>query len=344
MKIGQYEYPSQVIVAPMAGVTDQPFRNLCRELGATWLVSEMVTSDQTLWHTSKSRNRLRFSDEAGPRWVQIAGGDPQMLANAAKVNEGFGAEIIDINMGCPAKKVCKKAAGSALLKDEKLVAQILEAVVSSVDVPVTLKIRLGWSDEQQNAVRIAKIAEDSGVSLLTVHGRTRASRFTGSVNYAAIGEVVEATSIPVIANGDICSAQHARQVLDQTNAAGVMIGRAAQGNPWLINQVDAYLSSGQLPNNPTYGEIKTRLVTHIYNLAEFYGQVMGPRIARKHVGWYLAKVKSAEDADATQQKHDFSQSFNRIDTATEQVDAIVDYFARLVEQQANCPERKQVAA
>ncbi|MDG1205038.1 MAG: tRNA-dihydrouridine synthase, partial [Pseudomonadales bacterium] len=179
---------------------------------------------------------------------------------------------------------------------------------------------------------------------LTVHGRTRASRFTGSVNYAAIGEVVEATSIPVIANGDICSAQHARQVLDQTNAAGVMIGRAAQGNPWLINQVDAYLSSGQLPNNPTYGEIKTRLVTHIYNLAEFYGQVMGPRIARKHVGWYLAKVKSAEDADATQQKHDFSQSFNRIDTATEQVDAIVDYFARLVEQQANCPERKQVAA
>lgn len=344
MKIGQYEHPSQVIVAPMAGVTDQPFRNLCREVGATWLVSEMVTSDQTLWHTAKSRNRLRFTDEAGPRWIQIAGGDPHMIANAAEVNEGFGAEIIDINMGCPAKKVCNKAAGSALLKDEKLVAKILEAVVSAVDVPVTLKIRLGWSDEQQNAVRIAKIAEDSGISLLTVHGRTRASRFTGNVDYAAIGEVVDSTCIPVIANGDICSPQQARQVLDQTEAAGVMIGRAAQGNPWLINQVDSYLSSGQIPKNPTYGEINSVLVSHISNLADFYGEVMGPRIARKHVGWYLARVNASQEVDTVQHNHDFTRIFNAIDTVSEQVNAIDRYFTRLDEELAICRERKQVAA
>lgn len=290
LTIGPYTHPSRVIVAPMAGVTDQPFRNLCRQYGAYWLVSEMVTSDVRLWHTRKSQKRLAFSNEAEPRWVQLAGAEPVMMAEAAKQNVSLGAQIVDINMGCPAKKVCNKAAGSALLRDEKLVAKILEAVVGAVSVPVTLKIRLGWSKEEQNAVRIARIGEESGIKLLTVHGRTRACRFKGEVDYEAIGEVKAAVSIPVVANGDIDSAAKARQVLEFTGADAVMIGRAAQGAPWLPAQIDHYLRKGDEPVTPGMDEISRILIHHVDQLKNFYGEYAGVRIARKHVGWSLDRL------------------------------------------------------
>jgi len=273
-----------VIVAPMAGVTDKPFRELCREYGARWLVSEMLTSDERLWSTRKSSLRMSFDDEPGPRWIQIAGGDAAMLASAAKANEAIGADIIDINMGCPAKKVCNKAAGSALLRDESLVRQILTAVVDAVSVPVTLKIRLGWSWDEVNAVQIAKIAEDTGVQLLTVHGRTRACRFQGQVNYEAIAAVKSAVSMPVIANGDIDTPQKAKWVIENTGCDGLMIGRAAQGKPWFPAQLDEYLQSGRLATEPSVEESRQAIVQHVVRLWEFYGQV---GIARKHVGWYL---------------------------------------------------------
>ncbi|MBV1878648.1 MAG: tRNA dihydrouridine synthase DusB [Pseudomonadales bacterium] len=300
----------------MAGVSDQPFRNLCRANGAHWLVSEMVTSDQRLWHTRKSANRLRFQDEPGPRWVQIAGADPMMLAEAATVNQGFGADFIDINMGCPAKKVCNKAAGSALLRDEKLVAQILKAVVAAVTVPVTLKIRLGWSRDEINATKIAHIAEQEGVQLLTVHGRTRACKFQGEVDYEAIRQVVEAVNIPVVANGDIDTEIKAQQVLQRTGAAALMVGRAIQGRPWLASQIDHYLGSGQFKKKPESSEIKRQLVAHLNCLSSFYGEVMGPRIARKHVGWYFGKMSDFPS------RRSFIKHFNTLVTLTEQLEAI----------------------
>jgi tRNA-dihydrouridine synthase B len=318
LKIGKHEQASQVIIAPMAGVTDRPFREMCREFGAQWMVSEMITSDPSLWHTAKSRHRMAYHDEAGPRWIQIAGAEPAMMADAARFNADRGADIIDINMGCPAKKVCNKAAGSALLKDEKLVAEILEAVVGAVAVPVTLKIRLGWCQNSQNAPTIARIAEQAGVQLLTVHGRTRACKFTGEVNYEAIGRVVDAVRIPVVANGDINSAVKARTVLDRTGAAGVMLGRATQGNPWLAASVDAYLQTGTEKKIPSQGEIKQALVSHVMNLADFYGEVMGVRIARKHVGWYLLNRVEV----------DFIKKFNKLQTTGDQLAAIVETFER----------------
>jgi len=315
----------------MAGVTDQPFRNLCRSKGAYWLVSEMITSDQSLWGTKKSSYRLRFGSEAEPRWVQIAGADPESLAEAALSNEAMGAQIIDINMGCPAKKVCKKAAGSALLRDEKLVEAILKKVVDTVTVPVTLKIRLGWSIEEQNAVKIARIAEDAGIQLLSVHGRTKACKFTGTVNYDAIAEVVEAVEIPVIANGDIDSSEKAEWVLGHTGAAGIMIGRAAQGQPWLAPQIDYFLKTKLNQKKPCLAEIKTMLMTHIVELNHFYGEVMGPRIARKHVGWYFAGLTKNTKTIG------FIKEFNGLKDVLQQLEALETVFLAM-------QEREEIAA
>jgi tRNA-dihydrouridine synthase B len=313
LTIGPYSSASRVIVAPMAGVTDKPFRDLCRRLGSFWSVSEMVTSNQQLWESSKSRHRLDHTEEKGLSWVQLAGSDPGQIAEAAAINVGFGAQIIDINMGCPAKKVCNKAAGSALLRDESLVADILAAVIDSVEVPVTLKIRLGWSPDEINARSIATIAESEGISLLTVHGRTRACRFSGSVDYDAIAAVKERVSIPVVANGDIVTPQQAKAVLDFTGCDAVMIGRAAQGKPWLPSQIDQYLEFGTVQTEPSLDEIRELLSSHVRALHEFYGQHLGLRIARKHVGWTLDQIAGSAV---------LKQRFNRAESPTVQFELI----------------------
>lgn len=319
MKIGKFDHPSQVVLAPMAGVTDRPYRDLCRDLGTVWAISEMLTSNQKLWHTQKSQQRLRFQDECGPRWIQVAGGDAEMVAAAAQGAEQLGADIVDINMGCPAKKVCNKAAGSALLRDPKLVQEIFQAVVSSVTIPVTVKIRLGWSLAEINASEVARIAEGEGIELITVHGRSRACKFAGKVHYDEIAKVVQQVEIPVIANGDIRSEWDARRVLANTGATAVMIGRAAQGRPWLPGQVDHYLKTGKLQKNPPASEIKRILMTHVKGLAEFYGEVMGPRIARKHVGWYLADPDNERTSEL--------KAFNKLETLAEQLRAIEAMFS-----------------
>ena len=287
LKLGPHCHESRVIVAPMAGVTDRAFRDRCREYGSFWLVSEMVTSDQRLWNTNKSKTRLAHREENGLSWVQLAGTDPYLIAEAAKENVQLGADIIDINMGCPAKKVCNRAAGSALLRDEALVGQILEAVARAVEVPVTLKIRLGWSKDNINAVAIARLAESAGIKLLTVHGRTRACRFQGEVDYEAIADVKSAISIPVVANGDITNPKKAASVLELTGADAVMIGRAAQGRPWLPAHVDNYLRDNTLTSDPNPAEILDLLRRHLSALHELYGEYQGVRIARKHIGWTL---------------------------------------------------------
>jgi tRNA-dihydrouridine synthase B len=317
LSIGPHSNPSQVIVAPMAGVTDRPFRDLCRHFGAYWAVSEMVTSDQTLWNTSKSRHRLAHHDEQGIRWVQLAGAEPKKIAAAAQMNVALGADIIDLNMGCPAKKVCSKAAGSALLRDEHLVGQILEAVVAAVEVPVTLKMRLGWSRDEMNATVIAGIAENAGIAALTVHGRTRACRFTGSVDYDAIAEVKRGVSIPVIANGDINDAADAASVLANTGCDAVMIGRAAQGKPWLIGQIDRYLQSGELETAPDLIQVQSMLKGHVAALHRFYGDYQGLRFARKHVGWALDQFEFGKPVkQAFNRAEDTQAQFNVIDSMT----------------------------
>ncbi|MBY4679051.1 tRNA dihydrouridine synthase DusB [Marinobacterium arenosum] len=320
VQIGPYTIDSQVILAPMAGVTDQPFRRLCRRLGAGLVVSEMVTADTRLWNSRKSSFRLNHSGEAEPRSVQIAGGDPAMLANAARMNVERGAQIIDINMGCPAKKVCNKAAGSALLKDEALVAEILQAVVAAVDVPVTLKIRTGWDTEHRNGVTVARIAEDAGIQALAVHGRTRACGYKGEVEYDTIARIKESIRIPVFANGNITSPQQARSVLERTSADAVMIGRGAQGRPWIFREIDHYLRTGTLLAEPSLEEIREILQHHLNALHQFYGEHMGVRIARKHVGWYL---------QAHSQSSSFRKLFNQLESAAEQTAAIDAYFATL---------------
>ncbi|MBT4159826.1 MAG: tRNA dihydrouridine synthase DusB [Gammaproteobacteria bacterium] len=294
LSIGPHSHPSHVVVAPMAGITDRPFRDLCRHLGTHWLVSEMVTSDMSLWHTSKSKARLAHNDESGISWIQLIGADAESMAAAARENVRQGAQIIDINMGCPAKKVCSKLAGSALLRDEDLAEDILERTVEAVDVPVTLKMRLGWSRDEINAVTIARIAEAAGVKLITVHGRTRACRFRGEVDYEAIGRVKAAVSIPVLANGDIDSPERAKSVLASTGADGVMIGRAAQGRPWLPVQIDDYLVTGDYRPDPDRHQVSALLSRHISALHEFYGERQGVRIARKHVGWTLDGLYGGE--------------------------------------------------
>ena len=305
----------------MAGVTDRPFRQLCRRLGAGLVVSEMVTSDTRLWNSRKSQTRLNHAGEVEPRSVQIAGGDPQMMAEAARMNVERGAQIVDINMGCPAKKVCKKAAGSALLRDEPLVKSILDAVVEAVEVPVTLKIRTGWDTDNRNAVTVARMAEDAGIRALAVHGRTRADAYQGQAEYDTIARVVEAVSIPVFANGDVDSPQKAKQVLEHTGASAVMIGRAAQGRPWIFREIEHYLREGITLPEPSLSEVRDILCAHLTELHSFYGDFMGVRIARKHVSWYL---KTLEDSAA------FRQTFNKIETTREQHASVQTLFEQLI--------------
>ncbi|MBU1293946.1 MAG: tRNA dihydrouridine synthase DusB [Gammaproteobacteria bacterium] len=315
--IGPYCVDKPVILAPMAGVTDLPFRRLCHDQGAGLVVSEMVTSDVRLWNSTKSRHRLIHDAEVSPRSVQIAGGDPQMMAEAAQQNVELGAQIIDINMGCPAKKVCNKAAGSALLKDEALVREILESVVNSVSVPVTLKIRTGWSLDQKNGLAIAKMAEDIGIRALAIHGRTRECKFQGQVEYDTIAEIKHHLNIPIFANGDIKDAQSAKFVKDYTQADGIMIGRAAQGRPWIFREINHYLETNELLAPPSLSEVRQLVINHVNALHQFYGDYLGVRIARKHVGWYLQTL-----ADKTQ----FRSLFNRIDNTQEQLDKLEEFF------------------
>ena len=322
--IGPYQINGKTVLAPMAGVTDLPFRQLCREMGAGLVVSEMVASDPTTWSTRKSRLRIQFGDEPSPRSVQIAGYDPQMMAEAAQFNVAQGAEIIDINMGCPAKKVCKRAAGSALLRDPELVARILSAVVNAVEVPVTLKIRTGWDRQNRNASEIAKIAEQSGIQALAVHGRTKACRFVGEVEYDSIAEVVDTISIPVFANGDITSAAQAQTVLKKTGASAVMIGRGAQGNPWIFNQINHYLEHGELLAEPTLEEVGKVMTKHLTDLHEFYGEVGGVRISRKHIGWYSRWL---DDGKA------FTKIFNQHETRLQQQQQLSEFFSKYSSQE-----------
>lgn len=318
--IGNHTIRSRCLLAPMAGVTDAPFRRLCRVQGAGLATSEMVTSDVRLWQSRKTQSRLAaLQHEAEPVSVQIAGSDPQMLAEAAQQAVAQGAQIVDINMGCPAKKVCKKAAGSALLRDTALVSEITQAVVDAVSVPVTLKIRTGWDAQQRNALEIARIAEDNGIQALAVHGRTRACRFDGSAEYDTIAQVVSSVAIPVIANGDIDSPQKAYQVLQHTGAAAVMIGRAALGNPWLFRQIEHFLDHGEAGELPATSEVQKTMERHLCDLTTFYGEEKGVRIARKHVRWYLQGYPNA----AT-----FLKQFNSLITLQSQLTAVSAFIER----------------
>jgi tRNA-dihydrouridine synthase B len=325
LQIGPYLIENPLVLAPMAGVTDRPFRQLCRQLGAGLVVGEMVTSDVNLWHTRKSQTRLDHRGESGPISVQIAGGDAQMMANAAIMSVKHGAQIVDINMGCPAKKVCKKAAGSALMKDEILVKDILQAVVEAVDVPVTLKMRTGWDTLNKNAPSIAQIAQSAGIQALAIHGRSRACAYKGLVEYDTIKMVKEMVSIPVIANGDIRTPQQARAVLEYTQADGIMLGRAAQGRPWIFREMNHYLETGEILPTPDRQEVKHILLNHLHDLYEFYGTFMGLRIARKHVSWYL----SAHDTS-----RDVRKQFNQLQSPEEQITLITQFFEQPGKEQA----------
>ena len=322
MRIGPYQLANNLLLAPMAGVTDRPFRQLCRRLGAGLAVSEMVSSDASLWGSRKSMRRLDHRGEPGPVSVQIVGADPQRMAAAARANVEHGAQIIDINMGCPAKKVCKVAAGSALLRDEALVGCILEAVVAAVEVPVTLKIRTGWSPQSRNAVRIARLAEACGIQALAVHGRTRACGYSGEAEYETIRAVKARIGIPVIANGDIDSPEKARRVLELTGADGLMLGRAAQGRPWVFRQVRHYLRHGEHLPEPGPALIGRVLLGHLDNLYRFYGREHGVKVARKHIGWYCRTQPGGAA---------FRQSVFGVDRAEEQRQRVSDYFNRLTD-------------
>ena len=321
MRIGSYELPDRLFVAPMAGVTDRPFRQLCRKLGASYAVSEMATSDPRLWASEKTARRLNHDGEIAPVAVQLAGADPAMLAQAARFNVDRGAQIIDINMGCPAKKVCNVTCGSALLKDEARVARILEAVVEAVanlgDVPVTLKLRTGWDLASRNALRIARLAEDAGVRMLTLHGRTRACGFGGHAEYETIAAVKQAVKIPVVANGDIDSPAKAKHVLESTGADALMIGRAAQGRPWIFREIDHFLRTGEELAPPTVTEVRPLLRGHLEDHYRFYGEQLGVRTARKHIIWYLKRL----DGGAA-----FCDRMNRIEDCEPQRRAVDDFL------------------
>lgn len=317
MQIGPYRLENPLILAPMAGVTDRPFRLLCRKMGAALAVSEMVTSKKHLWNSKKTQLRLDHNGEDTPRSIQIAGADPYQMAEAAKFNIDNGAQIIDINMGCPAKKVCHVAAGSALMKDETLVSRILESVVNAIDAPVTLKIRTGWSPEHRNAINIAKIAESSGIQAIAVHGRTRTCAFNGEAEYDTIAAVKSSVNIPVIANGDIDSAEKAAMVLKQTGADAIMIGRAAQGRPWIFKEINYYLEHGKHITGLQENVKNCILVDHLKALYEFYGEVAGVRIARKHIGWYCR-----EHADTKL----FRKNVNQVESAEQQLLQVSEFF------------------
>jgi len=318
MRIGPYQLDSNTVVAPMAGVTDRPFRLLCRRLGAGLAVSEMLSANPALRGTRKSRQRMDHDGEPAPVSVQIVGADPAQLAEAARLNVDSGAQIIDINMGCPAKKVCKVAAGSALLRDEILVGRLLAAVVGAVPVPVTLKIRTGWDPASRNGVRIAQIAEREGIAALAVHGRTRACGFRGPVEYDTIRAIKQAVSIPVIANGDIDSPAKAAAVLARTGADGVMIGRAAQGRPWLFAEVGHHLATGRLLPPPDGPVIRGVVLEHLDRLHDFYGAAQGLRVARKHLAWYAQNLPGADA---------FRQRVYRAETTTQQRQIVAEFFS-----------------
>jgi tRNA-dihydrouridine synthase B len=314
MKIGPYQLSNNIILAPMAGVTDWPFRSLCARMGAGMVVSEMMSANPKLRDTQKSMWRgASHAEENVLRSVQIAGGCPKEMAEAAKYNVDKGAQIIDINMGCPAKKVNKKEAGSALLKNEKLVASILESVVEAVDVPVTLKIRTGWDPENRNGVHIAQLAEAAGIQALAVHGRTRTDKYKGNAEYETIKTIKKSVKIPIIANGDINCAQKGKYVLEYTGADAIMLGRAAQGRPWIFQEIAHYLQTGEIHLPPSKDEVYHIMHEHLENLYTLYGQVMGVRIARKHVGWYSQQQENAAG---------FRSGFNRLETCKQQLQAI----------------------
>jgi len=320
MRIGPWTFPNPVFVAPMAGVTDRPFRQLCKRLGAGHAVSEMAASNPRLWHSVKTSRRLNHDGEIDPVCVQIAGADPVMMAEAAAFNVAKGARIIDINMGCPVKKVCSLASGSALLRDEPLIARILDAVVQTctpLGVPVTLKTRTGWDREHRNALRIGRLAQDAGIAALTLHGRTRADLYAGDAEYDTIRAVKTELSIPVIANGDIDSPEKARAVLDYTGADAVMVGRAAQGRPWIFREIDHYLRTGQKQAAPTWAEMRALLLEHLDDHYRFYGEHTGVRTARKHIGWYLDGLSGAPE---------FLARMNALDSTRDQWQAVADWF------------------
>jgi len=314
---------NNLVLAPMAGITDRPYRQLCKQFGAGLAVSEMVSSNSLLWGSEKTRRRANHDGETDPRSIQIAGSVPELMAQAAQHNAEHGAQIIDINMGCPAKKVCNVMAGSALLQDELLVRDILEAVVKAVNIPVTLKIRTGWDTHNRNGVAIARIAEQSGISALAVHGRTRACAYRGQAEYDTIAAIKQAVSIPIIANGDIRTPEQAKYVLDYTQADGIMIGRAAQGRPWIFAIIEHYLKTGEIKDDPPVSNIRDIMLTHLKELYSFYGAHIGVRVARKHISWY----SKGQPGGAA-----FRQIVNRIDDTSKQLDVTREFFEQLIDQ------------
>lgn len=323
MYIGPYQLSNNLIVAPMAGVTDRPFRTLCKYFGAGHAVSEMMTADKTLRMSKKSLYRANFDGELAPISAQIAGSDPEQLAEVARYQVANGAQIVDINMGCPAKKVCNKLAGSALLQDEDLVARILDAVVAAVDVPVTLKTRLGFLNGEENILRVAKRAEDAGVAALALHGRTREDMYLNTARYELIREVKKNINIPLIANGDIDSPEKAKYVLDYTGADAVMIGRAAQGRPWIFREIAHYLETGEHLAAPEIVEVKQVLMGHLAELYQFYGEYSGCRIARKHIAWYTKGLRSSNE---------FRQNMYKVENTADQAKVVESYFDQLLDQ------------
>ena len=317
LRIGPYTLSNPFLLAPMAGITDAPFRKLCRRFGAGMTTSEMTTADIRLWQTAKSRQRLNLDMDATPRVVQIAGSDPARMALAAQLCVDRGAQIIDINMGCPAKKVCKQLAGSALLKDPSLVERILEAVASAVSVPVTLKMRTGWDTENRNGVEIARIAENCGIQALAIHGRTRACRYKGLAEYETIARIKAAVEIPVIANGDITNSEKSLEVLRVSGADGVMIGRAARGRPWIFRELNHYLKTGEQITPLENNHVRDIIIDHLIDLYQFYGDTTGVRVARKHLTWYCAGLKNAEE---------FRSQVVRVESASEQIHLTRTFF------------------
>ncbi|BBF79203.1 tRNA dihydrouridine synthase DusB [Acinetobacter ursingii] len=323
MYIGSYQLSNNLIVAPMAGVTDRPFRSLCKYFGAGHAVSEMMTADKTLRMTKKSLYRANFDGELAPISAQIAGSDPEQLAEAARYQVENGAQIVDINMGCPAKKVCNKLAGSALLQDEDLVARILDSVVAAVDVPVTLKTRLGFLNGHENILRVAQRAEQAGIAALALHGRTREDMYLNTARYDLIKEVKQLLNIPVIANGDIDGPEKAKFVLDYTGADAIMIGRAAQGRPWIFREIAHYLKTGEHLAAPSIAEVKQVLLGHLDELYQFYGEYSGCRIARKHIAWYTKGLRSSNE---------FRQNMYQVETTHQQAQVVEAYFNQLLDQ------------
>jgi tRNA-dihydrouridine synthase B len=335
VRIGPHQLRNKLVVAPMAGVTDRPFRQLCKAMGAGMAVSEMVASNSLLWGSEKTRRRADHEGEVEPVSVQIAGADPRMMAEAAKHNVDQGAQIVDINMGCPAKKVCNVMAGSALLRDEPLVARILDAVVASVGVPVTLKIRTGWDASRKNAVAVARIAESAGIQALAIHGRTRACGFSGEAEYDTIAAVKAEVGIPVIANGDIDTAERAKHVLEYTKADAVMIGRAAQGRPWMFREISHYLETGRHPPPPEVTEIHRILVAHLRDLYAFYGEQTGVRVARKHISWYTKGLAGSAA---------FRHAMNQLQSCGEQLTAVDEFFNQLANRGRHLTYVEELAA